>query len=149
CEDRQVMLGAHPVGVDLARIRQSLTSEEFSSAFRTLQQDLAGTKVVVSAERFDYMKGPLQKLQAYERFLSVYPAWREKITFIDLCAPPAEGMVVYDEIRAQVEQAVGRINGRFSTPTWSPVAFMFRQEPFERLAAFLALADVAWITPLK
>lgn len=149
CGNRPVMLGAHPVGIDLHRISTSLKSEQFVRAARSLATDLKDKKVIVSAERLDYMKGPLQKLQAYERFLALYPAWREKITFIDICTPPAAGMDVYDDIRAQVEQAVGRINGRFSTPTWVPVAFMFRHQPFDMLAAYFALADVAWITPLR
>jgi glucosylglycerol-phosphate synthase len=145
----RVAVGAHPVGVDLERVHQSLTCPTYRSAYEALRADLAGLKVIVSAERFDYMKGPLQKLRAYERFLTLYPAWREKVTFIDICVPPAEGMAVYDEMRAQVEQAVGRINGRFSTTRWSPITFIFRQTPFETLAAYLSIADVAWITPLR
>jgi trehalose-6-phosphate synthase len=149
CAGRSVMLGAHPVGVDLERIRRSIATPEFSGAVQALTREQSGKKIIISAERLDYMKGPLRKLQAYERFLALYPAWREKITFIDICAPPAAGMSVYDDIRSQVEQAVGRINGRFATPTWSPITFMYRQEPFERLAAYLAVADVAWITSLR
>lgn len=148
-EDRTVFLGVHPVGLDFNRIKKSLTSATFENKLQHLQKDLAGQKLIVSAERLDYMKGPLQKLLAYEKFLSLYPVWREKISFINICTPPSAGMTVYDDIQNQVEQAVGRINGRFSTLTWSPVTYMFRHVGFDELSGYLALADVAWITPLR
>jgi glucosylglycerol-phosphate synthase len=142
-------LGAHPVGLDVRRIETILATPELEAARRRLEEDLGGKKIVFCAQRLDYMKGPLQKLLAFERFLALYPVWREKITLIDICVPPAEGMGVYDSIRGQVEQAVGRINGRFSTAGWSPVKFLFRRVPFEEVVAYLAVADVAWITPLR
>lgn len=149
CGDRTIYLGVHPVGLDLRRIGKSLDSPGFESGLRRLKKDLSGQKVVVCAERLDYMKGPLQKLLAYERFLSQYPVWREKVSFINICTPPSAGMSVYDELQCRVEQVVGRINGRFATSGWSPVTYMFRHVEFAELAAYLALADVAWITPLR
>ena len=149
CQGRVVRLGVHPVGLDFERIQRSLAAPGVRRTIERLREELAGKKVVVCAERLDYMKGPLQKLKAFERFLSLYPAWREKITFIDICTPPAEGMTIYDDVRSEVERAVGRINGRFATATWTPLAFMFRHVSFAELAAYLAVADVAWITPLR
>ena len=148
-DGRSITLGAHPVGLDLRRIRKIVTSNESADRIRRLEADLAAEKIIVCAERMDYTKGPLQKLLAFERFLALYPAWLEKITFINICVPPAPGMRIYDEIRIRVEQVVGRINGRFATPTWSPLTFMYRSVPFEELVTYLAVADVAWITPLR
>jgi glucosylglycerol-phosphate synthase len=148
-QGRTVRLGAHPVGLDLERIRETLTRPRVRAAIRRLGKDLADRKVVVCAERLDYMKGPEQKLLAFERFLAERPEWREKITFINICTPPSDGMEVYREVRQRVEQAAGKINGRFATATWTPLAYMFRRVPFDELAAYLAVADVGWITPLR
>jgi len=41
------------------------------------------------------------------------------------------------------------IKGRFATPTWTPLTYMFRHVPFDELVTYLAVADVAWITPLR
>ncbi|MNT48924.1 Glucosylglycerol-phosphate synthase [compost metagenome] len=54
-----------------------------------------------------------------------------------------------DELQAQIEQAVGRINGRFAHIGWTPVQFFFRSFPFEQVVAWYAMADVMWITPLR
>ena len=42
----------------------------------------------------------------------------------------------------------GRINGRFGTLEWLPIALISRPIPFAELVAYYKAADVAWITPL-
>lgn len=149
-DGHHVAIGVHPVGVDLARVRSCMQSEEFHECLHRLAGMFAGRKVILSAERLDYMKGMPQKLQAFERFLAMTPEWREeRISLICICTPPPEGMVAYEKVRHEVEHLVGKINGQFSTPTWTPITFMVRQEPFERLAAFFSIADIAWVTPLR
>lgn len=58
-------------------------------------------------------------------------------------------MTVYNELQSQIEQAVGRINGRFARIGWTPLQFFFRSLPFEEVSAWYAMADVMWITPLR
>ncbi|MDT4854543.1 Glucosylglycerol-phosphate synthase [compost metagenome] len=58
-------------------------------------------------------------------------------------------MTIYDELQAQIEQAVGRINGRFARIGWTPLQFFFRSFPFDEVVAWYAMADVMWITPLR
>jgi glucosylglycerol-phosphate synthase len=147
--DRSIRLGAHPVGLDLQRITDCLAAPAVRTAVRRLGKQLSDRRVVVCAERLDYMKGSLHKLVAFERFLAVYPEWREQLTLISICTPPASGMTIYSGVRDQIEQAVGKINGRFATATWTPITYMFRQVAFPELVTYLANADVAWITPLR
>ena len=66
-----------------------------------------------------------------------------------VCVPAAKEMTIYDALQTQIEQAVGRINGRFSRVGWMPVQFFFRALPFEEVVAWYAMADVMWITPLR
>ena len=64
----------------------------------------------------------------------------------------AGGMTAYvasGQPKAQIEQAVGRINGRFARVGWTPLQFYFRSLPFEEVSAWYAMADVMWITPLR
>jgi glucosylglycerol-phosphate synthase len=146
---RTVRLGVHPVGLDVRRVTDCLAQPAVAAAVDRIGRELDGRKVVVCAERLDYVKGSLQKLVAFEQFLAQYPEWRERITLINICTPPARGMTIYSGVRDQIERAVGKLNGRFATPTWTPVTYMFRQVPFEELATYLAVADVGWITPLR
>ena len=144
-----VHLGAHPVGVNVDQIQSIVTSD----ATRNMRADHLKThqnrKVVLSIERLDYVKGPIQKLLAFERLLENHPEWHNKVSLINICPPAAEGITVYRSVQLQIEQAIGRINGRFSQPGWLPVAFFFRAIPFEQTIAYYTMADICWVTPLR
>ncbi|MGV6476587.1 glucosylglycerol-phosphate synthase [Azotobacter vinelandii] len=146
---RQVRLGAHPVGLDLDRVRNALASPSVQNQMEQLRRELNGVRLVLAVERLDYTKGVLEKLKAFERLLADNPELQGRITLATICVPAAREMTVYDELQGQIEQAVGRINGRFARVGWTPVQFFFRSLPFEEVVAWYAMADVMWITPLR
>src|SRR6185503_15317133 len=51
--------------------------------------------------------------------------------------------------KKQIDEAVGRINGRFSEKGWAPVRYMVRPLPPDELVAHYRRADVALVTPLR
>ena len=148
-QGRRIRLGAHPVGVDVGAIRGILAQEESRKKVHELRDRFGGSSLVVSVERLDYVKGPLNKIEAYERLLESRPELRGRVVLVLITTPPASGMEAYDEIRDSVDQAVGRINGRFRTLHWAPVHYRFRSMPFDEIACYYAAADVLWVTPLR
>lgn len=146
---RQVRLGAHPVGLDIDRVRNALEAPKIQELMANLREEMKGVKLILSVERLDYTKGILEKLNAYERLLADNPELLGKVTLVTVCVPAAREMRVYDELQTQIEQAVGRINGRFARIGWTPLQFFFRSLPFEEVSAWYAMADVMWITPLR
>lgn len=147
--DRYIGLGAHPVGLDLKRVSNVLKTQRAQQRMDELRKEFEGKRLVLSVERLDYTKGILEKLEAFERLLTEYPELIEKVTLLTVCVPAAKGMTIYEELQIQIEQTVGRINGRFATVGWTPVQFFFRSFPFEELVTYYAMADVMWITPLR
>lgn len=146
---RQVKLGAHPVGLDIDRVRNALEAPKIRELMGQLREEMQGVKLILSVERLDYTKGILEKLNAYERLLADNPELIGKVTLVTVCVPAAKEMTIYDELQSQIEQAVGRINGRFARIGWTPLQFFFRSLPFEEVSAWYAMADVMWITPLR
>ncbi|UFQ98911.1 glucosylglycerol-phosphate synthase [Pseudomonas wenzhouensis] len=146
---RQVKLGAHPVGLDIDRVRNALEASKIKELMAQLREEMKGVKLILSVERLDYTKGILEKLNAYERLLADNPELLGKVTLVTVCVPAAREMTVYNELQTQIEQAVGRINGRFARIGWTPLQFFFRSLPFEEVSAWYAMADVMWITPLR
>lgn len=146
---RTIRLGAHPVGLDLQRIRESLASAEIQARMDELREDLKGQRVILSVERLDYTKGILEKLCAYESLLDKNPDLIGEVTLICICVPAAKEMTVYQDLQLQIEQVVGRISGRFARVGWTPLQFFFRSLPFSQLVAYYGVADVMWITPLR
>lgn len=146
---RRVRLGAHPVGTDAALVRQLVASRALQEQIGEIDAHLGGRTGIVSIERLDYVKGSLEKLQAFERLLEQYPELRGKVTLLNIITPAASGMEIYDTLREELDRIVGRINGRFCTLDWVPVRYFYRSLPFEEVVAHYAACDIAWITPLR
>jgi len=148
-DGRQIRLGAQPVGVNKDHIEQILMDDQVRLEINALKRnkDESGVKRIISIERLDYVKGPLEKIQAFGEFLAEYPEFRGKIELVNVCTP--QGMTIYDEIRDQVNQAVGEINGKYATMNWTPIQYFYRALPFEEVIKHYALSDIAWITPLR
>ncbi len=146
---RTVRLGAHPVGVNTGYINELFSRPSTQKAIIQMREQLGEKQIVVSVERLDYVKGPLEKIFAFEEFLQQYPEFHGKVELINICTPPAQGMKVYEKIQQELEQAVGKINGKYSKFDWTPIHFFFRSFPFEEVVAYYGLADICWITPLR
>ena len=136
-------------GLDNKRVDKVLAKPEVQQRMAELREELQGIKLVLSVERLDYTKGIPAKLQAFESMLEEHPELHGKVTLVTVCVPAAKEMTVYNELQSEIEQAVGRINGRYAQVGWTPVQFFFRTVPFDELVAYYSMADVMWITPLR
>lgn len=142
-------VGAHPVGIDNEKVQSIVDAPETHRLVDTLLEETKGRKVILSVERLDYVKGPIEKMLAYEKLLDMHPQWHGKVVMLNIVTPAAPGMEIYETTREQLDQVVGRINGRFSQMDWTPVRYFYRSFPFEELVSFYVAADIAWITPLR
>ncbi|HEY6503310.1 MAG TPA: glucosylglycerol-phosphate synthase [Chitinophagaceae bacterium] len=148
-DQRTVKLGAVPVGINFKYIHELFEDGTMFEKIRQMKQQLGDKKMILSAERLDYVKGPLEKILAFEHFLEEYPEFHGKMELVNICTPPSEGMKIYDGIKLELEQAVGRINGKYSDLNWTPIRLFFRTLPFEDILVYYGAADIAWITPLR
>jgi glucosylglycerol-phosphate synthase len=146
---RTIRLGANPVGIDVKHIKRLMQDSVILEKIESMRQQLGDKQVILSVERLDYVKGPLEKVLAFEQFLHSYPEFHGKIALVQICTPPAQGMKIYDKIQHDLEHAVGRINGKYSSMDWVPIRLFSRSFPFEELISYYAVADIAWITPLR
>jgi glucosylglycerol-phosphate synthase len=146
---RRVSLGAHPVGTDAALIGRIVATPQVQVQANAIRDYLGGAAGIVSIERLDYVKGTLEKLEAFERLLETHPEHIGKVTLLNIITPAAPGMEIYESLRVEVDRTVGRINGRFSTLDWVPVRYFYRSLPFEEVIAHYVACDLAWITPLR
>ena len=109
---RTVRVGANPVGIDVKFIQRLFEDDAMQEKVATMRKQLNGKRMILSAERLDYVKGPLEKILAFETFLEEYPEFHGQVELVNICTPPAEGMKIYDTIKLELEQTVGRINGK-------------------------------------
>ncbi len=137
-----------PMGVDFDKFhaaagRQVGAAEDLSGA---MPKDV---KMILSVDRLDYTKGILERLQGYDLFLEQNPQWQKKVVLVLVVVPSRIGVDQYQEIKRQIDELVGQINGKFGSVGWTPVLYQYRYLPFEPLVSLYARSHVALVTPLR
>ena len=115
-----------------------------------LFRDLGGKPAYLGlgVDRVDYTKGILERLRGVERLLDLYPAYREKFTFIQIGAPSRTHIKRYQDLLAEVEEEAERINRRFRTASWRPVVLRKRHHSHTEILPYYREADVCLVTSL-
>lgn len=147
--NRSVMVDAFPMGIDYDKYAQAANSEQVAGIVQEFEEALRHRKVILSIDRLDYSKGIPQRLRAFEIFLKQYPEFHEQATLIMIVVPSRDQVEKYKELKVEVDELVGRINGLYRTLSWAPVQYYYHSFPFEELSAFYRMADVALVTPMR
>ena len=147
-QGRDITLSALPVGIDTDYIREVAQNDEAEKRLAHIKEELAGCRLILSVGRTDYTKGGLEQLQAYERLFERRPELIGHVRLMFVSVQANRNMVAYERVQSEIEEAVGRINGRFGTFDWQPISFIGSKVPFTELVSYYRAADTAWITPL-
>ncbi|MBI4250022.1 trehalose-6-phosphate synthase [Candidatus Uhrbacteria bacterium] len=110
--------------------------------------DIDATFIGIGVDRLDYTKGILERLKAIEIFLTKYPAYQEKFSFIQVASPSRETVQKYREFAEDVRSEVERINARFQKGTWRPVTLLERHHTHEEIYELYRVANVCLVTSL-
>jgi trehalose 6-phosphate synthase/phosphatase len=138
-----------PLGVDFQKFQEVAKTPLVSERRQQIKHELKGRKIVLSVDRLDYTKGIDSRLRGYELFLERFPDWHGKVVFVPLVVPSRVEVREYKQLKQDLDERVGEINGRFGTLDWVPVVYQYRAIPFEELVALYGAADVGLITPLR
>jgi trehalose 6-phosphate synthase len=112
---KYVTVAAFPIGIDPEKFVDGLKKQKVIDRVNALKQKFDGVKLIVGVDRLDYIKGVPQKLHALEVFLTEHPEWIGKVVLIQIAIPSREDVEEYQNLRAVVNELVGRINGKFGT----------------------------------
>jgi trehalose 6-phosphate synthase/phosphatase len=147
---RSVRLDALPIGIAPADFTELLDKDKRTkNRLAELRRRFAGRRVVVAVDRLDYTKGIPERLRTFRRLLATHEDLRGKIVMVQVAVPSRERIPMYEELRTEVDKLVGQINGEFSTLDWSPIVYIRRGVAPTELAALYAIANVAWVSPLR
>jgi trehalose 6-phosphate synthase len=146
---RIVKTGVYPIGVHVSQTRREAASAVNARQATQLRASLLDRPLIMSVDRLDYSKGLRQRFVAFERFLQDYPAWRGRVTFMQVAPPSRTDIQTYREIRRELEAEAGRINGRFAEVDWVPLSYLNRSFPRSALMPLYAEARIGLVTPLR
>lgn len=145
---RTVRVGVFPLGIEPARFETAAEKPAVATRVAALRAS-APPITLLGVDRLDYTKGIPRRLLAYERLLEHHPELHGRVQFVQLAVPSRDGVRAYRRFREEVEQQVGRINGRFGRPDWSPLHYVHRSVPLDELVALYRAADVLLVTPIR
>jgi len=146
---RFVTVGAFPIGIDPEKFVEGLQKPSVQNRIAALKRKFEGVKLIVGVDRLDYIKGVPQKLHALEVFLTEHPEWIGKIVLVQVAVPSRQDVEEYQNLRAVVNELVGRINGKFGTIEFMPIHFLHQSVSFDELTALYAVSDVCLVSSTR
>lgn len=148
----RVEVGVYPIGIDTDRVEKLAWSDEVSEKYNALKEIYKGKKIIVGRDRLDSVRGVTQKLMAFERFLEIYPEWKEKVVLVQVTSPTnmKEGKEdAKNKIASRVNELVMKINGKFGSLGFSPVQHYPQYLAPAEYFALLRAADIGLITSVR
>jgi trehalose 6-phosphate synthase len=147
---RRVQTMSNPISIDAGEFAQGARSPEVDRETERLRRQFDGRRLFVGVDRLDYTKGILERLTAFERLLERRNDLRRELAFVQIAVPSRGNVREYRELRSAIEQAIGRINGRFTEPGSDvPIHYLHRGVSMHKLLAYYRAADIFVITALK
>lgn len=149
-QGREIHIGAYPIGIDVEKFINGLKQDSVIERMKTLKSKFGpDCKLIVGVDRLDYIKGVPQKLHAFEIFLDQHPEWIGNVVLVQVAVPSRGDVEEYQNLRSNVNELVGRINGKFGTIDFVPIHFMHKSVPFNELISLYAISDVCFVSSTR
>ncbi|OHW97513.1 trehalose 6-phosphate synthase [Colletotrichum incanum] len=149
----RVQVGVFPIGINADKCEMYAWTDAVTEKYNALKKLYEGKKIIVGRDRLDSVRGVAQKLQAFERFLEMYPDWREKVVLIQVTSPTSIEEEKDDDpesrIATRVNELVMRINGMYGSLGFSPVQHYPQYLSQDEYFALLRAADIGLITSVR
>jgi trehalose 6-phosphate synthase len=147
---RQVRAAAIPISVDFQGLEELAKRPDVMERAREIRESLGNPKVLMlGVDRLDYTKGIRHRLKAYEELLSERRIGPPDVTLVQVATPSRERVEAYRNLKIEIEQTVGRINGDLGKIGAPAVHYLHHSYPREEMAALFQAADVMLVTPLR
>jgi trehalose 6-phosphate synthase/phosphatase len=147
--ERVVKADTFPMGINFYEFLEALKSAEAVKEIKTLKKEFGDSRLILSIDRLDYTKGIINRLKGYHEFLEKYPQWHGKVHLLMVVVPSRVGVDRYNQMKKEIDEKVGNLNGAFGTMHWTPVIYQYRFIPFYPLAGLYRACDISLVTPLR
>jgi trehalose 6-phosphate synthase/phosphatase len=148
-DQREVRVGAFPMGIDAASFAALAATPQVRARADEIRQEAGGRRIVLGVDRLDYTKGIPRRLAAVGQLLERDPALRDGMRYIQIAVPSRGDVESYQRFRREVEETVGRMNGTYGSLRSLPIHYVHQSIAFDELVALYCAADVLLVTPLR
>jgi trehalose 6-phosphate synthase len=140
---------ARPIGIDFAAVDHEARLPRTEKLAHRLRQAVGNQALIVGVERMDYTKGIVERMRGVEYLLETQPALRGRFSLIQIVTPSRLEVEAYRQKKREIDEMVGRVNGRFSDGIWIPIRYQHREFSPSELIAYYRAAEIALVTPLR
>jgi trehalose 6-phosphate synthase/phosphatase len=148
-EGRAVQLRVFPMGIDANAFQRLAADARVGEATRKLRAAHGDERLVLGIDRLDYTKGITRKFLAVELLLERRPEYRGKFRLLQVAVPSRENVSAYRELKREIEEIAGRINGAYGTLHSAPIHYVYDSVNEVELTGSYRAADVMLVTPLR
>lgn len=146
---RRIRVVARPIGIDYAGIERIARLPETGEKVERLRAGLGDGIIILGVERMDYTKGIVERMRGLDYLLQNHAEWHGKLRLLQIVTPSRDGVQAYRQKKREIDEMVGRVNGRYSDGLWLPIHYFYRAFPPAELVSYYRAADIALVTPLR
>ncbi len=139
-----------PISIDFAKKNAAAGEPSVDREMRRLRRKLGleGKLLGLGVDRIDYTKGIPDRLRALDLFLERYPAYRNRVVFLQVGVPSRIRIGEYRRLDDEIDTLVEEINWKWSTASWKPITFLKQHlEPLQMTAVY-RLASFCFVSSL-
>ncbi len=146
---RRIRANAYPIGIEAESFAKLATGQRAKTAASRIGKFLGVRKLVLGVDRMDYSKGLPQRFEAVGKMFDNFPSTRGRVSFTQIAPPSRSKVEEYQDLRVQLDELAGRINGDYGDLDWIPLRYLARSYDRKELAGLYRIASVCLVTPLR
>jgi trehalose 6-phosphate synthase len=146
---KTIIAEAFPIGIDVEEFAAAAQTPEAASQIERLNRRTIVRSHIIGVDRLDYTKGLPERFKAFGKLLETHPEHLKTVTFMQIAPPTRIEVEAYANIRKELEELSGAINGEFGDFDWTPLRYIHRTVPRNTLAALFRGCEVGLVTPLR
>ncbi len=143
CKGQDIRTASFPIGIDVEKFRAIAETCDTSALNIDPQQ-----KLMIGVDRLDYSKGLPHKFRGFQRYLQRHSGEGDRLTLLQIASPTRESVEAYQDIRKDLEQLTGEVNGAYAELGYIPIQYIHRAVPRDDIAGLYRRASIGLVTPL-
>ncbi|PVU86865.1 hypothetical protein BB559_006236 [Furculomyces boomerangus] len=142
----EVQLEIISVGIDVESLLEKSKQQGVLNNEASLLRMYQGKKIIVARDKLDIVSGIVQKLDAFEQFLKMYPEHIGKVVLIQVAQP---GQTKQTKLESKISEKINHINSKYGTIEFVPVNYFYSFLEIDMYLALLKVADMGLITSVR
>ena len=135
-----------PIGIDAQFVDIRRNSPDVAAKVTSIRETYKGKKIIVGRDKLDVTKGVIQKLSAFEKFLELYPQWRDKVVLIQVTTPTH---TENSRLESRISDLVSHINSTYGSFEFTPIHYYHQDVDQDQYYGLLSVADLVLITSVR